>query len=314
MNVGRALVALGRFQEAQTYFDAALDEGGEGISLRAKLLFSAQNLIQIGLFEKAIEQAHLLRAKSERKDLSYYLEGVARRRTGQPAQAAELLEQVTEMSNEAGYVFPRCMLRGQLAGALLEAGRAGEAADQLSLLVRESPEEPNIRTALKVFAVTGVSLEDLAAALPEDRLDKVATALILLPPVVADRVAEGLFIRFGPKPILLAAAIKFAPMIAIGRALEWSARLRQIGMIEPCPLIAQARTNALEVGTRIRAAVTAHAAFGDNRGANLAKALATSLHQDQLEVALSEVSVLDPPLARDFALAAAAPGAPSAGR
>jgi hypothetical protein len=232
---------------------------------------------------------------------------------GQASEAIELFQQAGDMSNEDGFVFPTSMLRAELAGALCEAGRPGEAADQLAVLVEETPDVPLIRTALKVFAAAGKSLEDLANALPEDRLEKVAAALVLVPPMVADQAAEALFRRFGPKPQLLAAAIHFSPMIATQRALEWSARLRQIGMAEPCPLIAQARIDVLEVPARVRAAVTAHAAFGDARGAELALALAPGLHASQLGTSVTEVALLDPPLLQSFARAAGGPGAAGAG-
>lgn len=313
LNVGRALAALARYEEAQPYFDDALARVVPGIATRASLLFSAQNLIQIGQFERAADQAAQFRELCQNKGLAYYLEGVARRRMGQFALAVELFAQVDEMSNEDGFVFPETLLMAERAGAFCDCGRLGEAADELVLLVEASPEVSIVRAALKVFAATGKSLEDLAAAMPENRLDKIAAALILVPPVVADPVAEALFGRFGAKPQLLAAAIRFAPMLAAPRALEWSARLRAIGMIEHCPLVAQAKIDVLEVPARLRAAVTAHAAFGDARGAELALRLAAGLHEDQLAPAVIEVSVLDPALAGDFAQAAAAPGAPDAG-
>jgi len=313
MNVGRALAAMGRFAEAQGHFDAALAEVSSGISLRATLLFSAQNLVALARFDDVIEQSKRLRDLCEKKGLAYYLEGLARRRLGQASQAIELFRASGDLSNEDGFVFPSSMLRAELAGALLEAGRPGEAADELAILVEESPEVPVITTALKAFAAAGKSLEDLAAAVPENRLEKVAAALILVPAVLADPVAEALFRRFGPKPQLLAAAIRFAPMISPQRGLEWSARLRQIGMAEPCPLIAQARLELLEVPARVRAAATAHAAFGDERGAQLALALSAGLHEDQLSAAVTEVSLLDPPLLAGFARAAAGAGAPGAG-
>jgi tetratricopeptide (TPR) repeat protein len=313
MNVGRALAALGRYVEAQPHFDSALSEVGRGITLRAVLLFSAQNLLQLGRLEQAVELARRLQEESQHKGLGYYLEAVALRRMSQPASAVDLFERVGELANEDGFAFPVSMLRAEHAGALLEAGRAGEAADQLTLLVEESPEVPAVRAALKVFAATGRSFADLVAVMPENRLDKVAAALLLVPPLLADPVAEALFQRFGPRPQLLAAAIRFAPTISPSRALEWSARLRSIGMTKPCPLVAQAKIDALDVPARVRAAVTAHAAFGDARGAGLATLLAPGLHEDQLAGVLAEVSVLDPPLTWDFARAAASAGAPEAG-
>ncbi len=313
LNMARALAAVGRCEEAQSYFDAALERVGPGITTRATLLFSAQNLLQLGRPQAALDQATKLEGLCQQKGLAYYLEGAALRRLGEPAQAVERFELVEELSTEDGFVFPDTLLRAELAGALCEAGRPGEAADQLARLVEESPEVPNIRTALKLFAATGKSFEDLVTVMPENRLDKVAAALLLVPPVVADPVAESLYQRFGPRPQLLAAAIRFAPLVATSRALEWSARLRSIGMDEPCPLVAQARLDILEVPARVRAAVTAHAAFGDERGAALAVALAPGLPLVSIFTTLNDVNALDAPLLARFAAAVAGAGAAGAG-
>ncbi len=313
MNVGRALAALGRYEEAQSHFDAALLEARPGITMRAVLLFSGQNLVSVGRLDQAVDVARRLRDHSQDKSLGYYLEALAVRRMGQPVAALELFAKVSDLTNEDGFVFPTALLRAERAGTLLEAGQADAAADELALLVEESPEVPAVRVALKVFAATGKSFEDLVSVMPENRLDKLAAALLLVPPVLADPAAEALFRRFGAKPQILAAAIRFAPMVAASRALEWSARLRSIGMAEPCPLIAQARIDLLDVHARLRAAWTAHAAFGDERGAALARQLAPGLHEDQLASVMAEVSVLDPDLTWDFALAAAAEGAPESG-
>jgi glycosyltransferase involved in cell wall biosynthesis/tetratricopeptide (TPR) repeat protein len=313
LNMGRALSALGRFEEAQPYFDASLAIVGPGVTRRVSLMFDAQNLMSLGRYAEAAEVARQFGDACEKKGLGRYLEGLCYRRLGDPAKAVELLAAVEGLDNEDGFVFAVTLLRAELAGALCDLGRFGEAADQLALLVEESSDVHHIRAALKVFAYTGRSLEELAAAMPENRLEKMAAALLLVPPVVADPVAEALFRRFGARPLLLAAAIRFAPMVATQRALEWSARLRQIGMTEPCPLIGQAMIDILEVPVRVRAAVTAHAAFGDERGADLAVALAPGLHHDQLALAVKEVCLLDPPLVARFCPAAAAPGAPDAG-
>jgi glycosyltransferase involved in cell wall biosynthesis/tetratricopeptide (TPR) repeat protein len=303
LNVGRALAAVGRCEEAQSYFRSALAKTAPGIATRATLLFSAQNLVNLGHFEEAAAEAARLRDLCQKKDLSYFLEGMARRRMGQADKAVELFELAEDMSNEDGFVFSDVLLRAELAGALCDAGRAGDAADQLAILVERAPEVKHIRAALNVFAATGKSFADLAAVMPENRLERVAAALVLVPPVIADPVAEALWRRFGPRPQILAAAIRFAPLIATSRTMEWSARLRAIGMSYACPLIAQAQIDVLNVPERVRAAVTAHAAFADPRGADLADALTAGLRPEEVGPVSDEVALLDPALAERFARA-----------
>jgi tetratricopeptide (TPR) repeat protein len=309
LNVGRALAALGRLDEAQAYFDEAKSLVSPGVPTRTVLMFTAQNLLGLGRHEEAVTVAKNFREVCQNKGLADYLEGVAQRRLGHPELAAALFQRVEQVNNEDGFAFSDTLLIAELAGSLLESGRAAEAADQLVLLVEQKPDLVNLTAALQVFAATGKSIEALVAAMPEDRLDRIAAALILVPPSVADPMAEALFERFGPRPPLLAAAIRFAPMVPVGRALEWSARLRAAGMAGACPLVAQALIEVLDPAERVRAAVTAHAAFGDQRAANIAISLATGVVEGSLPSVLGEVNVLCPTLMASFATAAAGPSA-----
>ncbi|MGD0809728.1 MAG: glycosyltransferase [Acidimicrobiales bacterium] len=309
LNVGRALAALGRLEEAQVFFDEAMSLVAPGVPTRTVLMFKVQNLLGLGRLEDAVTAAKSFREVCQNKGLADYLEGVAQRRLGNPELAAALFQRVEQVNNEDGFAFSDTLVIAELAGALLECGRAAEAADQLVLLVEQKPDLVNLTAALQVFAATGKSIEALVAAMPEDRLDRIAAALILVPPSVADPMAEALFERFGPRPALLAAAIRFAPMVPVGRALEWSARLRAVGMEASCPLVAQALIEVLDPAERVRAAVTAHAAFGDQRAADIALSLAPGVAEGSLPSVLGEVNVLCPALMASFATAAAGPAA-----
>jgi hypothetical protein len=80
-------------------------------------------------------------------------------------------------------------------------------------------------------------------------------------------------------------------------------------MAAACPLLAQARMEVLNPVERVRAAVTARAAFGDAVGAELALALVAGVPVARLSAVLSEVSLLDPGLVEALAAAAGAAGA-----
>lgn len=309
LNIGRALAALGRLEEAQAYFDEALPLTAPGVPTRTVLLFTAQNLLGLGRLEEAVTIARRFREVCQNKGLADYLEGVAQRRLGHPELATALFQRVEQVNNEDGFAFSDTLVIAELAGSLLECGRAAEAADQLVRLVEQKPDLVNLTAALQVFAAVGKSIEALVAAMPEDRLDRIAAALILVPPSVADPMAEALFERFGPRPLLLAAAIRFAPMVPVARALEWSARLRAAGMEGSCPLVSQALIEVLEPAERVRAAVTAHAAFADERAATIALSLAPGVAEGSLPNVLAEVNVLCPALMASFVAAASGPAA-----
>ena len=262
------------------------------------------NLLALQRFEEATDAAHHFGELCQKKDLSYYLEGMARRRSGQPEAAVALFDQVSDPSNEDTFKYPLFMLYAERAGALLEAGKAAEAADMLVLLVEENPDVLHITAALKAFTVAGKSLDALVAAMPADRLDKVAAALTLVPPTVADQMADALWARFGPRPQLLAASIRFAPQLNAPRALEWSARLRSIGMVWSCPLLARAGADHVAPAERVRAGVIAHAAFADPKGAELAAAAAPLVPLEDLAAVLSEVVRIDRELVHGLAVAA----------
>ncbi|HTW09123.1 MAG TPA: glycosyltransferase family 2 protein [Acidimicrobiales bacterium] len=313
MNVGRALAALRRYSEAQPYLDHAIALCPPGPQGRSALLFAVQNLIALGRIEEAVERARQFRDRCQVKGLADYFEGVALRRLGRPEEAAAMLASVEKASNEDGFSFPDNLVQAELAGSLLAAGRAAEATDQLVRLVSASTSPGYVAASLEAFASVGRSMDELARAMPDDRLDKVAAALLIVPPVRADALAEALFSRFGARPELLAASTRFAPLLPTTRALEWSARLRAIGMAEACPLLAQARLAALETPARVRAALSAQAAFNDPAGGALAVALAPGVHESQLAQVLAEVAALSPAVLEDFAAAAAGAGAPGAG-
>ena len=255
LNLARALAATNKFEEAQPYYDKAVATAHEGLPLRAALFHRTMNLLSLARFEEAVTAAQRFGELCEKKDLAYYLEGMARRRLGQPEAAAALFDRVGDPANEDSFKYPLFMLHAERAGALLEAGKAAEAADVLVLLVEENPDIGHITAALKAFTVAGKSLDALVAAMPADRLDKVAAALTLVPPAVADQMADALWARFGPRPQLLAASIRFAPQLNAPRALEWSARLRSIGMVGSCPLLARAGADDVAPAERVRAGV-----------------------------------------------------------
>jgi hypothetical protein len=295
---------VGRLEEAQHYMDEAVAAAQTGLARRASLFHGTQNLIALGRLEEAVDMAQRFRDACSRQDLAYYLEGMARRRLGQAEAAIALFEKVSQPTNEDSFTYPLFMLRAERAGALLEADRAGEAADELALLVEDNPDVRHITAALKAFAVAGKSIDALVAAMPADRLERVGAALTLVPAEVADQMAEALWARFGPRPQLLAAAIRFAPNLNAARALEWSARVRAIGMAHACPLVARAADPGVPATERVRAAVTAHAAFADQRGAARALDAAPLVATADVGAVLAEVALLGPAILAEWAGAA----------
>ena len=312
-NLARALAAAGHNEEARPEFEAALELVRWDTQRRAVLLHLLQNLATLGRHDELVSHACHLREISSDPAMANYFEAFAKRRLGNLDEALELLAGVKSLKTEDGFAFPEATLHAEHASALIDAGRNEEAVSVLLALVREHPSVLAMSVAMKVLSATGKPAEELAAAMPADRLNDVGAALVLVAPVVAAPVAEALYQRIGQRPQLLAAAIKFAPGLPTVEALKWSARLRSIGMDGPCPVVAQAEITVLEPRERLRAALAANAAFGDKRGAPLALALAAGIRVGELASAVKEVNALCPSLTALFARAAAGLGAPDAG-
>ena len=79
-------------------------------------------------------------------------------------------------------------------------------------------------------------------------------------------------------------------------------------MVWSCPLLARAAANDVAPAERVRAGVTAHAAFADPKGAELAVAAAPLVPLEDLGAVLSEVVLIDRELVDSFAAAAAGTG------
>ena len=274
LNLARALAAIGKAEEAAPYYDTAVATAHEGLPLRASLFHRSTNLVTLGRYTEAVAAAQRFGDMCEKKDLAYYIEGMACRRLGQPAAAVALFDRVGEPANEDSFRYPLFMLHAERAGALLEAGRAGEAADELVLLVEENPDILHITAALKAFAIAGKSIDALVTAMPADRLDRVGAALTLVPEDVADQMAEALWADLGAAPVtgrfhtFRARAARVPGLGVVGAVADH----RHGGGL--CPLLARAGRADVTAAERVRAGVTAHAAFGDPKGADLAVAAA----------------------------------------
>jgi hypothetical protein len=103
------------------------------------------------------------------------------------------------------------------------------------------------------------------AGLVQDDRDLFAATVdaLTLPPDLADAFYETLWEALGLRARLLAGAVRLAPHVGVGRALTWSARLRQAGAGDHCPLRAIVRDGAMPAGERLRAAAVLDRAFGE---------------------------------------------------
>ena len=140
---------------------------------------------------------------------------------------------------------------------------------------------------------------------PDDRTFEVITALRSSAPEGVDRIAELIWNRNPGDARVLALVPRFASKLESVRAMEWSARMRGVGMGRTCPLLARAEDERVEPIERVRACALAHAAFGDRRARELLEKAAPDLDDDEVVEAVVEVWTIAAALA-DSVVASAA--------
>ncbi len=301
LNVGRALSAMGRYQEAQGYFETALSLVLPGLPRRTVLMFITQNCIALGRFQEAATHAQQLREACQNKGLANYLEGCAQRRLGHPELAVAASRRSTRSITRT--VFPlRDPVASRTAG-LCWMRPTGEAADQMVLLVEQSPDN-HLTVRPEGFCRRRKVNRILGGGHAGGPLGQGGGGAH--PGTAGCRRPDGRgpVARFGARPQLLAAAIRFGPMVRAGRALEWSARLRAAGMAGACPLLAQAlltRCSTPSNGCGPGSPPTPPSATPRGRHGRTAGPL---VPEDRLAAVLAEMDLLDPAPGDRFASAA----------
>lgn len=263
LNLGRCLAAVGRFEEALEQYRTAADGLEVVVARRMACMHAAEATLELRRPEVTLEWVDRLRGCTTRPAIPDVLEAQARVLLADPGRAVELLEGVGgEAADEDGFALPSGLVETLLANALLEAGRADDAADVLLQLVERIGDALTVANTVQTLGRAGRSLEVLARSLPERHLIRAAAALTMILPDDADRAAEELWGRFDGRPELLAAAVRFGPKLPPSRALVWSARLRAVGAAERCPLLERAQSHP-DPAERALAAATAVVAFAD---------------------------------------------------
>lgn len=150
----------------------------------------------------------------------------------------------------------------------------------------------------------------------EADLAQVALVLREGAPEEAEGLLQQLWENGGPVEqrifLLELAAAGSRCMPSVERALQWSARLREAGLVAACPLVGMAADPGRLPSERIRAAATVSRAFQDRRANRLIQDAARDLlGADRRALARAEVAQLAPPLVTELDRAwAGTPAAP----
>jgi GT2 family glycosyltransferase/glycosyltransferase involved in cell wall biosynthesis/tetratricopeptide (TPR) repeat protein len=299
-SLGRSYLTAGRFDEAFEHCRRALEHSDNPITRRLALRSATESLLGLGRLDDALAWAGRLRAESGRPVLAEVLEGKIRVAKGELAAGLALLEQVgTSTVDDDGFEHAAHMYATVRAEALAGLGRPSDAADALlEALFDHGVLDAHLGSVVGLLEQSGRPLTDLARAITPDKATIFFAQLLQLRPEAADAVLEACLECHDDAQPVLATAATLAGRLPVERALVWSARLRDAGFADACPLIALAR-NDRSAPNRARAAAVALAAFGDERARPLFAIAMENASPAERESILAEATALCPAIVPD---------------
>lgn len=306
-NLGRSYTMTGRNEEAlELYAKARTHPITSVVTARTLYRAGAQASVAVGKPEEALKWLDDLAEISERKDSSRFLRGTTLADMDRWEEALEQLEGLENMKDDDGVVFPQFLVQVGRAKCYVGLERWDEAADEYTLVARQDAcEEPIWALVAESFYRSGRDMHELLKTLPAEKLNDIFGQLVTATPEAADVMLDALYDDVERRASVLALAIRIAPKLPAARCLEWSARLRSVGMSEHCPLIARANARATEPIEALKCAALAHSTFGDQRGLQAIELVASMLPMDEFEEAVTMMDELQPALLGALILASA---------
>lgn len=308
-NLGRSYTLAGRNEEALALYNQARSlQTDSPVTRRTLCRAGAQAALAVGRPGEALSWVDDLSAASERQDTSRYIRGNALADLHRWEDALEQLEGLGEnMLDDDGVVFPLFLIRVNRARCYAAIEHYDLAADELAVVAREDAcDEPIWALVAECYHRSGRDMRALLQTISPAKLNAIFGQIIGIDAEAADALLDALYDDVERRASVLALAIRISPNLPAARCLEWSARLRNVGMSEYCPLIARANTPQTESTEALRCAALAHLTFGDERAIYAIQDIAGGLPTDKFKTALTEIDALHPPLLSAFILAASA--------
>ena len=278
-----------RDDEALDYFELASGTAADSSVRASAAAFVAGLLLGSNRPWEVDAWAEIVRENATRPDLGDFLDAAARLQLDDHEGARAVLARVEDPTDRW---FPCSVTAARLARAHIayldgevEAARAEVlAAFELDRFA------PEVWDAFaRLCADTDFDPSEVVDFIPDDRTFEVITALRNSAPEGVDRIAEMIWARNPGDARVLALVPRFASKLESVRAMEWSARMRGIGMGRTCPLLARAEDERVDALERVRACALAHAAFGDRRARELIELAVPALPDDDVVPAVVEV-------------------------
>jgi glycosyltransferase involved in cell wall biosynthesis len=304
IGLARSLSSAGQHEEALSHLGHVRATTSDSELLRHALRSGAEALVALGRPQEALGWLRSLRDHTGSNALADHLEGLAHAQAGDAEAALDALARVDRASDEE-MSLGRHTVGVQRARILTDAGRWHEAAQELWALASGGMLPLRSWPAIvEAHWQAGLGLERVADVLPADAVP-VLGRVLTAPAEAVDLLLEALWQRWGPDPRLLATAAQLGPHLSLQRALEWSLRLREDGLVQECTLAALAGSTSAPALDRLRACAVLHEAVGDPRGSTSLAAAAAAVPIEDLRPALLSLDELCPRLLGDFVQLAA---------
>jgi len=301
----RQLLAEFRDDEALDYFELASGCATDPAVRASAAAFVAGLLLGSHRPWEVDVWADIVREHASRPDLGDFLEAAARLQLDDLEGARAVLARVEDPADPW---FPCSATAARIARAHVAYldGDVEEASSAVLATFEVDRFAPEVWDAFaRLCADTDFDPTDVVGYVPDDRTFDVITALRSSAPEGVDRIVELLWARNPGDARVLALVPRFASKLQSIRAMEWSGRMRRIGMGRTCPLLARAEDERVDAIERARSCALAYAAFGDRRARGLLEQAVPSLLDDDVVAAVLEVWTIAAGLA-DSAVSASA--------
>ncbi len=274
ISLARSKSMVGEAEEAVDIALEAVKIATDPTTMRLGMRTAIEAFRVLGRLDEALEQIDELRRCSSNPVTANVLEATIRLQKGEPEVALSLLENIGEREvDDDMFEYHASQFSGMKARALYDLGRYSEASDLLlKTLSEEGVLDAHLGDLIDALERSGRSVDEVASVLRKGRsLVSFMAQLAQLPPEKADGVLEACYVRWGengdhgvPSEVMATAAI-VAKHLSIGRELEWSLRIRDMGIIsQDDPLMERARNIELPLLERALAAASPIYAFGDH--------------------------------------------------
>jgi len=296
-NLGRSYIMAGKPEDALAVYNQARTMATESdVTRRTLYRAGAQAALTVGRPEEALRWIDDLSTVSKAQDTVHYLRCNAYTDLHRWQEAIDELGDFDgEMQDDDGVVFPLFLIRINRAKCYAALEQFDKAADELELVAREDAcDEPIWALVAEVYHRSGRDMHKLLREIPASKLPAIFGQLLLASPEAADTMLDALYDDVDRRPSVLALAIRVAPNLPLGRCLEWSARVRAVGMSEHCPLIARANDPQTDPVEALRCAAIAHATFADDRALSAIEVMSAVLPVEKFADAISAINDLHP--------------------